>query len=58
MNSSQEITLNRVLKKLDESEKLLQELLNDAWDPMKESERDNIEGALALIKKASYCLYT
>ncbi len=56
MNSSQEITRNRVLKKLDESEKLLKELLNDGWDPMKESERDNIEGALTLIKKAANCL--
>lgn len=54
MDSSQE-TKMYILRKLNESKKLLEELLND-YDTLKESERDNVEDALGFIKKASDCL--
>ena len=56
MESSQEVKMFRIMRKLDDAKKGLKELAQDSTFPLKESERDNIESAIKHIDNALNCL--
>lgn len=57
MNESQLIKLNRILKKLEDTQRDLKELAyNQGYDPLNSAEQSNVEEALMYVSKAINCL--